>query len=64
MEVNELFDKLRKLKNDGYGRYPIRVIEDIDDGQPNYWLEKIDVEAYPNDEVMEPYGEIRLVGKE
>jgi hypothetical protein len=50
MKVKDLIDELEKCDPDS----EVRVIEHIDDGDPNYWVELVDERS---DEVL-------IIGKE
>ena len=63
MTVKELIKQLQKIKDK---TLPIRVIEEEDHDDPNYWLRPIGSIEVSNtgDDGYQRCGEIRLIGSE
>jgi len=57
-------DLIKHLKNLGKKRqnYSVRVIEETDNGDPNYWIDGIEVSDKGDSGYL--HGEIRLIGSE
>jgi len=60
MNVKELIEELKKIKDK---TLEVRVIEDYDDGGPNYWIRSIEV-SETGRSGYELEGEVRLIGRE
>jgi len=63
MNVKELIKQLQKIEDKNL---PIRVIEEKDNDDPNYWLRPIGSIEVSNtgDDGYQRCGEIRLIGSE
>ena len=60
MTVKELIKKLQQIEDTTLS---VRVIEEKDNGRPNYWLNNIDI-SDTGETGYELHGEVRLIGKE
>lgn len=54
MKVKELISELSKCNPDA----TVRVVEEVDDGNPNYWVEEVDQRQDRND------FEVLIIGRE
>ena len=63
MTVKDLIKQLQKIENKNL---PIRVIEEMDNDNPNYWLRVSDSIEVSNtgDDGYQICGEVRLIGSE
>ena len=63
MTVKDLIKQLQKIENKNL---PIRVIEEMDNDNPNYWLRAADSIEVSNtgDDGYQICGEVRLIGSE
>ena len=61
MKVKELIKYLQGLGKKRQN-YDVRVIEKEDNGDPNYWLDDLEVNDKGDSGYL--YGEIRLIGRE
>ena len=63
MTVKDLIKQLQKIENKNL---PIRVIEEMDNDNPNYWLRASDSIEVSNtgDDGYQICGEVRLIGSE
>ena len=61
MTVKELIKHLQSLGKKRQ-KYEVRVIEKEDNGDPNYWLDNLEVSDKGDSGYI--YGEIRLIGNE
>ena len=60
MTVKELIKKLQQIEDTTLS---VRVIEEKDNGRPNYWLNNIDI-SDTGETGYELLGEVRLIGTE
>jgi len=60
MTVKELIEELQNIEDKALS---VRVIEEKDNGCPNYWLNSIDI-SDTGETGYEIHGEVRLIGKE
>jgi hypothetical protein len=60
MTVKELIEELQNIEDKALS---VRVIEEKDNGRPNYWINNIDI-SNTGDTGYELHGEVRLIGKE
>ena len=60
MTVKELIKELQQIEDTTLS---VRVIEEKDNGRPNYWINNIDI-SNTGDTGYELHGEVRLIGRE
>jgi len=60
MNVRQLIAELEKIEDKDL---EIRVIEEKDNGDPNFWLDRVEV-SNEGDSGYEIGGEVRLIGEE
>jgi len=61
MKVKDLIKHLKSLGKERQN-YSVRVIEETDNGDPNYWIDNIEVSDKGDSGYL--HGEIRLIGSE